>query len=457
LLAAFLLVTVLAVTGTAWSSARSASSSLVGAAQRQLTDAVTSQVQALAPNLHYPPDQDTLNRLRAALGPGALVTYRDLRSADAAGADLVTGAVRAAVHTRGRVAVQRITAGGTPWLLIGTPLMVTPPSGAPFPSGIEVYAVRDLSGVQQQIREVVVSAVRTAGLAVLVAVVVSVAAASSVLRPLSGLRDHARRLAAGELEARAEPRGADELAYLAVTFNQMAASLQASITTTRRMEAEAKRFAADVSHELRTPLSTLTAVVEVLSLAAGEMETDVRESVQLAVTEVHRLVRLIEDLMEVSRFDAGTAELRLEEVDPGRAVRDCLLARGWADRVDFAVAGAATARLDRRRLDVIVANLVGNALRHGRPPVGVRVEVTPEHVRVEVTDAGPGLPEQASPRVFERFYKSDPARTRTPGSGLGLSIALANARLHGGDITAGNRAGGGARFVVCLPGDREDR
>jgi len=202
-------------------------------------------------------------------------------------------------------------------------------------------------------------------------------------------------------------------------------------------------------------LSTLTAVVEVLSLAAGDMDADVRESVQLAVTEVQRLVRLIEDLMEVSRFDAGTAELRLEDVETSRAVGDCLRARGWADLVDFTASGPAASRLDRRRLDVIVANLVGNALRHGRPPVGVHVEVTPEQVHVEVTDDGPGLPERVLPHVFERFYKNDPARSRTPGSGLGLSIALANARLHGGDITAANRPGGGAVFVLRLPRDRE--
>jgi two-component system sensor histidine kinase MtrB len=112
--------------------------------------------------------------------------------------------------------------------------------------------------------------------------------------------------------------------------------------------------------------------------------------------------------------------------------------------------------LDRRRLDVIVANLVGNALRHGEPPVRVRVSASREHVRIEVTDSGPGLPGDVLPHVFDRFYKADAARTRTPGSGLGLAIALENARLHGGDVTADNAAGGGARFVLRLPRDLED-
>jgi two-component system, OmpR family, sensor histidine kinase MtrB len=264
------------------------------------------------------------------------------------------------------------------------------------------------------------------------------------------LRDTARRLTAGDLDARSPPRGADELAELTVTINEMAESVQTSMAAMRRMQADARRFAADVSHELRTPLSTLTAVAEVLATTAEGMEADARESAQMAITETHRLVRLVEDLMEVSRFDAGTAQLRMEEVDVTGAVRDCLRARGWLGRVDLVTPGEILLRLDRRRLDVIVANLVGNALRHGAPPVRVRVSSDREQVWVEVTDHGPGLSEDVLPHVFDRFYKHDAARARTQGSGLGLAIALANARLHGGDLTAGN-TGTGARFVLRLP------
>jgi two-component system sensor histidine kinase MtrB len=219
----------------------------------------------------------------------------------------------------------------------------------------------------------------------------------------------------------------------------------------QRMQADARRFAADASHELRTPLSTLTAVVEVLASAADGMPADARESAQLAITETHRLVRLVDDLMEVSRFDGGTARLVEEEIDLADAVRDCLRARGWADRIDLNAPPGTRLRLDPRRLDVILANLVGNALRHGRPPVRVRITDARTQVRIEVTDHGPGLSEHVLPQVFDRFYKHDGARTRTPGSGLGLAIARENALLHGGDLTAGNAAGGGARFVLRLP------
>lgn len=224
-----------------------------------------------------------------------------------------------------------------------------------------------------------------------------------------------------------------------------------------QMQIDARRFVADVSHELRTPLSTLTAVIEVLATMADEMEPDARESAQLAITETHRLVRLVEDLMEVSRFDAGTARLRPEEIDVGDAVRSCLRARSWSDDVEVAVPDGIRLRADRRRLDIVVANLVGNALRHGERPVRVCVSASSASVHIDVIDHGPGLSQDVLPHVFDRFYKADVARSRTPGSGLGLAIARENARAHGGDIVAGNASGGGAHFVVELPRTPEDR
>ncbi|AUI58304.1 cell wall metabolism sensor histidine kinase WalK [Amycolatopsis sp. BJA-103] len=448
LLVAFVLVAVLAAAAAAWSSARSASAALVATTQQRLAGTLTGQIAAVAPQLTYPPTQDSLDRLRAALGANTLVTYGDLRSED--GADLGTGSLRAAVRGEKRLVTQRLIAGETPWLLIGTPVMLTAPDGARAPSGIEVYSAHDLTGVEEQIDHLTRSAAITAAMALPLAVLLALLAAGSVLRPVRKLRDTARRLAAGDLDARTPPQGADELADLTVTVNEMAESLQ-------RMQADAKRFAADVSHELRTPLSTLTAVVEVMAATADTMEPDARESAQLAITETHRLVRLVEDLMEVSRFDAGTAQMRWEETDVAAAVRECLRSRGWLEQVELLVPEEISLRLDRRRLDVVVANLVGNALRYGAPPVRVRISVLPDQVRVEVTDHGPGLPEHVLPKVFDRFYKADTARTRTPGSGLGLAIARENARLHGGDLTADNTVDGGARFELRLPRNLEDR
>jgi two-component system sensor histidine kinase MtrB len=444
----------LGAAAAAWSSAGSASDALVTSSQRQLVQGLSEEIGAIAPTLTYPPDQSTLDRLRTALGTNTAVTYRNLR-AESGDIDVITDELRRAVHTQGRLVSQRITAQDRPVLLIGTPVMITAPDGKRTSSGVEVYAVRDLSAVDQQIARLARSSIGTATLALPLAVLLALLAARSVLRPVRDLRDTARRLATGDLGARTPPQGADELAELTVTLNDMAGSLQSSVAAMQRMQDDARRFAADVSHELRTPLSTLTAVMDVLSAVTPDLEPAAQESAQLAITETHRLVRLVEDLMEVSRFDAGTARLRVEEVDVGAAVHDCLRARAWLDQVDLvieaAVPGQIRLPLDRRRLDVIVANLVANALRHGRAPVLVTVSQTPEQVLISVVDNGPGLDDAVVAHIFDRFYKADTARSRTPGSGLGLSIALENARLHGGDLTTANAETGGARFVLNLP------
>ncbi|MFF0145544.1 two-component system sensor histidine kinase MtrB [Amycolatopsis sulphurea] len=452
LLVAFVLVTVVGAAAAAWSSAGTASAALVSSAQERLTSGLTSQIGAITPQLAFPPDQATLDRLRGAAGANAVVTYQGLRSS--AGLEPATEALRTAVRAQHRMLTERVDVGGAPWLVIGTPVLITAPDGTRTPSGIEVYSAEDLTAVNQQVQGLTTNAVATAAIALPLAVLLALLAARSVLRPVRELRDTARRLADGELAARTPPKGADELAQLTVSINEMAESVQTSMIAMERMQADAKRFAADVSHELRTPLSTLTAVMEVLETAAGEMEPDAQESAQLAITETHRLVRLVEDLMEVSRFDAGTARARIEEVDVAAAVRDCLRARGWTGEVELSAQEGIVLGTDRRRLDVVVANLVGNALRHGAPPVAVRVSAPGEKVRIEVTDHGPGLSEEVLPHVFDRFYKADAARVRTPGSGLGLAIALENVRLHGGTLIAEN-TGSGARFVLELP--RENR
>lgn len=453
LLAAATLVALAAAGAAAWSSANSASDALLLSNRKQHTSAVATQIGAMAPTLTYPPDQATLDQLCATVGGDTLVTYRGLRSVSGTGQRLVTDELRHALREKNRLATQQVVDNDRPWLLIGTPIMITAVDGTRTPSGIEVYTARDLADVESSIDELAGDAMGTATLSLPLAALLALLAARSVLRPVRELRDTARKLAAGDLAARTPPVGADELAALTVTLNEMAESVQSSMAAMRRMQADAKRFVADASHELRTPLSTLTAVMEVLADTADDMEPDARESAQLAIAETRRLVRLAEDLMEVSRFDAGTAVMRIEEFDLSEAICETLRARGWLVRVELASPGEVRMRADRRRVDVVVANLVGNALRHGEPPVRVRVAATHERVRVEVVDSGPGLTDSALPYVFERFWKAGPARARSSGSGLGLAIALENTRLHRGDLSAGNAAGGGARFVLSLPRD----
>jgi two-component system sensor histidine kinase MtrB len=291
------------------------------------------------------------------------------------------------------------------------------------------------------------------GLLLALLTAVAVAASRRVLRPVRRLAQAAQRMSDGDLSVRVKPKGRDELAQLTTAFNDMAAALEDKIGELQQMEARARQFAGDVSHELRTPLTAMTAVADILPGHPG-LTGDAAAAAELVSQEIRHLNRLVHDLIEISRFDAGTAQLVLDNTDVARAVAACLRARGWACVATDIPAGL-TMPLDRRRFDVILANLIGNALCHGSPPVTVQASIRPangrEQLALVVRDHGPGIPADALPRVFERFYKADTARSRSEDSGLGLAIAWENARLHGGRIGAANDPGGGALFTLWLP------
>ncbi|WP_131763973.1 sensor histidine kinase, partial [Actinomadura fibrosa] len=273
--------------------------------------------------------------------------------------------------------------------------------------------------------------------------------------PVRRLGAAARALGDGELGTRVRVRGRDELADLARTFNRTAEALERTVTDLRAMEAASRRFVADVSHELRTPLTSMVAMTDVLADEAGEDGDG--DAARLVAGETRRLGRLVEHLIEISRFDAGAAALVLDDVEVAGAVAGTLAARGWTGEV--AVRGPAdlVVRADPRRLDVIVANLAGNALKHGRPPVELRFAAEERAgvpgVTLSVADHGPGVPGDLLGAVFDRFVKAEAARSRSDGSGLGLSIAKENALLHGGTLEAANGPDGGAVFTLWLPRD----
>jgi two-component system sensor histidine kinase MtrB len=210
-------------------------------------------------------------------------------------------------------------------------------------------------------------------------------------------------------------------------------------------------------------------VTDILEDEADSLDPMIEPAVRLVVSETRRLSDLVENLMEVTRFDAGTAKLVADEVDIADLIMSCIDGRAWYDAVELDAPRGVLARVDPRRLDVVFANLIGNALKHGGSPVVVRVRTEPRPAEpwdsphperqlvVEVQDSGPGIPEDVLPHVFDRFYKADKGRARSEGSGLGLSIAMENARIHGGTITAANAPArpdgtpGGAVFTLVLP------
>jgi two-component system, OmpR family, sensor histidine kinase MtrB len=414
---------------------------------------MTERIENVFPIRGLPPSQVDLDKIAHRLSDRddlAVAVYQDRRSRGSPDPDALSPELRRAVR-EGNVVWQRVSVDGSPVLVIGTQVRLAQSGGATVPSELEVYSLRSLEPERRSIAQLAARAWLIGAVALGAAVLLALVAGSGVLGPVRELRRATNRLGEGDLAARARVRGTDELADVARAFNHTAEALERQVGELRRLESEARRFVADVSHELRTPLAAMTAVTDVLDDEAQRLPGDAGQAARLVSGETHKLTRLVNDLIEVSRFDAGTATLALDDVDVAEAIRATLRARGWSDRVETDLPVGVVARLDPRRLDVIVANLVSNALRHGEPPVSVRAHVGPDQVDIEVVDSGPGLAPGVLPHVFDRFYKADTARARSEGSGLGLAIARENARLHGGDLTAANRPPAGAAFTLHLP------
>ncbi|KOG30457.1 sensor histidine kinase [Streptomyces resistomycificus] len=341
---------------------------------------------------------------------------------------------------------QRTVSDGTPYLVAGTKVIGGGPTG---------YMLKSLEPEAKDLNSLAWSLGIATGLALIGSALLAQAAATTVLKPVHRLGVAARRLGEGRLDTRLRVSGTDELADLSRTFNKAAEALEKRVDDMAARDNASRRFVADMSHELRTPLTAITAVSEVLEeeLEAGGIDPMVDPAVRLVVSETRRLNDLVENLMEVTRFDAGTARLVLDDVDVADQITACIDARAWLDAVELDAERGIHTRLDPRRLDVILANLIGNALKHGGSPVRVAVRDADQEVVIEVRDHGPGIPEDVLPHVFDRFYKASASRPRSEGSGLGLSIALENAHIHGGEITAANSAEGGAVFTLRLPRD----
>lgn len=448
---AFVVVAMAAATAASAAGYVAARASLVDETQQRAVDSVRDQISRLAPEVEYPPDQEALERLRTSLGQDSMVTFEGLTAASGSALGLISDELRAAVAEGDRFTVQRVVGDSGPQLVLATPIVLTDIDGSQSDSGIDVYVMQDLGPTQDQLDRWTRVAVLTIVAALPLAVVLALLVSRSVLRPIQRLRHSANQLAEGNLGTRLTPSGRDELAELATTFNRTAAALERSVGELRHREAEARRFVADVSHELRTPIMALTSIMEMVEADARDRSPEEREMATMAVDRTRKLARLAEDLLELSRLDAGAVALRLELVDMVHVVADTVRTRGWGDDVDLAPAEPVLARVDVRRLDISVANLVGNALRHGRPPVVVEVRAEADDVLVVVTDHGPGLPDGLdTERLFSRFYKADPSRTSSDGSGLGLAITLVNAQLHGGGVSARNAENAGAQFVLRL-------
>ena len=278
-------------------------------------------------------------------------------------------------------------------------------------------------------------------------------AAGWLINPLVKVRTAAEALAAGALDTRLTAPADADLASLTASFNEMARALEERI-------ARDARFASEVSHELRSPLMTLTASVEVLYNSADDLGERGRTVLNLLSDDISRFRRLVEDLLEINRYDVGTADLEAEEVHIVEFVRQAISRVGSEgfEGVDFAAAPDmedVVLMADKRRLGRVVSNLLENAAKYGDGEVRVSVERIDGLVRLGVEDNGPGVVPEERRLIFDRFHRGRAGgrRGRDSGSGLGLALVAEHVGLHGGRVWVEDRSDGptGARFVVELP------
>ena len=280
-----------------------------------------------------------------------------------------------------------------------------------------------------------------------------------VVKPVREAARIATEFTLGDFRQRMKVTSQDEISRLGHAFNEMAQSLEQQIARLENLSRVQQRFVSDVSHELRTPLTTLRMASEVISDSRESFDPIVARSTELLVAQLDRFERLLEDLLEVSRFDAEVAVLEAVDFDIVQLVNRCaedlaLVAKERKTQIYVKSAEPTIMiKADIRRVERILRNLFANAIDHAEEvQIDVRIEASERDVAIGVRDYGVGLDEASLTRVFDRFWRADPSRARTRGgTGLGLSIALEDARLHNGELEVWGRPGRGAHFVVTLP------
>lgn len=335
--------------------------------------------------------------------------------------------------------------------------------GVPIPQiHAAYYVVFDIADLAHTLRVLALALFGAGAVTTVLGAVLGRWASGRSLRPLASVSRAAVAIAGGDLETRLVGTARDrDLAGLSASFNRMVDQLQ------ERIERE-ERFTSDVSHELRSPLTTLAASLAVLEAKASSLSPAGRHALDLLSEDVRRFQRMVGDLLEISRSDAGASEMSMEEVEPGELVREAVNAAqrtlgATVPPPEVAVDPALASThlwVDKRRFERVISNLLENAFLYGGGATAVHVgpgersPKMPNPVRISVEDAGPGLPSSERTRVFERFYRGHAAFQRGAGKGTGLGLALVaeHIRRHGGRVWAEEVEGGGARFTIELPG-----
>ena len=340
----------------------------------------------------------------------------------------------------------------------GPALIVGSPASASVPN-LELYLIFPLNNEERTI-SLVRGTMATGGVVLLgLLAAIALLVARQIVQPVRSASRIAERFAEGHLTERMPVRGEDDMARLAVSFNDMAESLSRQIQQLEEFGNLQRRFTSDVSHELRTPLTTVRMAADLIHDRSDELDPALRRSTELMVDELDRFETLLADLLEISRHDAGVAELSVESVDLRSTVRSALDNVGHLAaeaEVELEVNmpdGEVIAEVDPRRVERILRNLIANAIDHAEhKPVRIRMATDEDTVAVTVRDFGVGLRPGEEKLVFSRFWRSDPSRVRrSGGTGLGLAISIEDARLHQGRLEAWGEPGKGACFRLTLP------
>ncbi|MCF7550550.1 MtrAB system histidine kinase MtrB [Pseudonocardia sp. WMMC193] len=388
----------------------------------------------------------TAGEFRAALttgaGSGPEISAGDL--------DAITNEQAQAVAS-GALTTQYATVDGIPTLVVGQPVRTAGRE-------LQLYLMFPLDAEQRTLG-LIQSTLIVGGLVLLLLLAgIASLVTRQVVRPVKQAAEVAERFAEGHLDERMPVHGEDEVARLFESYNEMAGSIQTQIRQLEEFGALQRRFTSDVSHELRTPLTTVRMAADILYASRDELLPALRRSSELLVTELDRFETLLGDLLEISRLDAGVAELGTERLDMRHVVSRAVEAvRGVAEEsgtpLVLDLPGDVYAEVDSRRVERIVRNLVANAIDHGEGrPVHVSLAGDDHAVAVVVRDHGVGLRPGEAGLVFNRFWRAEESRARrSGGSGLGLSISLEDARLHGGWLQAWGEVGRGSAFRLTLP------
>lgn len=414
---------------------------------------VDTIVASLATRAGSPPQYDVLLLADDVEGPAAPERGTNLVSDES-----VPPALREAVTASGRQSwtyteIRYLDGRAVPGIVVGAPLSISS-IGA-----YELYYLFPLTEQSSTLDLVRSAVVGTGILLVLLLGAVALIVTRQVVAPVRSAARTAEQFSEGHLSERMRVRGEDDLARLATSFNEMAASLEDQIHRLENLSAVQQRFVSDVSHELRTPLTTIRMAADVLFESRDRFDQPTARAAELLQTQLDRFENLLTDLLEISRYDAGAAVLDLEVVDlevlVARAVEGVRpLADRRATEISFATrTSPLTVECDPRRIERVLRNLLDNAVEHGEgAPIDITLAGDDDAVAVTVRDHGVGLQGDQIEHVFDRFWRADPARARqTGGTGLGLAIALEDARLHAGVLDAWGEPGAGACFRLTLP------